>query len=72
MLYYKKTGETSSFCFILCPIPRIIPHYSHKNRERDLIFKKSSFFLCTFKFKHYLCVAIEGNNPRLTYDCLVV
>jgi len=32
MLYYKKTGETSSFCFILCPIPRIIPHYSHKKQ----------------------------------------
>ena len=44
MLYYKKTGETSSFCFILCPIPRIIPHYSHKKQRKRPNFQKILIF----------------------------
>ncbi len=68
----KKTGETSSFCFILCPISHNTTVESLGLRATNLSIptachlicilksKKSSHFFCTLKIKHYLCVAIEG------------
>ena len=75
---YKKTGETPSFCFYTVfhqspPTQRCcFGRLSHKTiKSSRTLFdlhtkqKKSSFFLCSFKIKHYLCIAIEENKSEI-------
>ncbi len=73
---YKKTGVTPCFYTIFHQSPPTqrccFGRLSHKTIKSSrtpfdlhIKSKKSSLFLCTFKIKHYLCIAIEENKSEI-------